>query len=229
MANSARIDELRKKFDENPRRYFAPLANEYRKSGDLDQAIFILRGVPAPAAGAHERPHRLRADALRAGPGRRGKAGLRDSALARSRKPHRACATSVTSRGRRAISTRRARGTSECSKRIRATPKSSSCSVRSRPRPRRTPPSCRARRTRRRSRRPRPRWPRSTTRRFKSNIWSSRNRRARHRERRPTRWHRLRFRSARNPRQRWRRRRRPWNRRRCPRQKRPRRVTTRSR
>src|SRR5690348_9638046 len=42
MATSARIDELRKKFDENPRRYFAPLANEYRKSGDLDQAVFIL-------------------------------------------------------------------------------------------------------------------------------------------------------------------------------------------
>ena len=42
MANSARIDELRKKFDENPRRYFAPLANEYRKSGDLAQAVFIL-------------------------------------------------------------------------------------------------------------------------------------------------------------------------------------------
>ncbi len=42
MANSARIDELRKKFDENPRRYFAPLANEYRKTGDLAQAVFIL-------------------------------------------------------------------------------------------------------------------------------------------------------------------------------------------
>jgi tetratricopeptide (TPR) repeat protein len=42
MANSARIDELKKKFDENPRRYFAPLANEYRKSGDLAQAVFIL-------------------------------------------------------------------------------------------------------------------------------------------------------------------------------------------
>src|SRR5215218_7981996 len=41
MASSARIDELKKKFDENPRRYFAPLANEYRKVGDLDQAIFI--------------------------------------------------------------------------------------------------------------------------------------------------------------------------------------------
>src|SRR5215831_3177082 len=43
MANSARIDELRKKFDENPRRYFAPLANEYRKSGDPEQAVFICQ------------------------------------------------------------------------------------------------------------------------------------------------------------------------------------------
>ncbi len=43
MANSARIDELRKKFDENPRRYFAPLANEYRKAGDQEQAIFICQ------------------------------------------------------------------------------------------------------------------------------------------------------------------------------------------
>ena len=43
MAISARIDELKKKFDENPRRYFASLANEYRKSGDLDQALFICQ------------------------------------------------------------------------------------------------------------------------------------------------------------------------------------------
>jgi tetratricopeptide (TPR) repeat protein len=43
MASSARIDELRKKFDENPRRYFAPLANEYRKVGDLEQAVFICQ------------------------------------------------------------------------------------------------------------------------------------------------------------------------------------------
>src|SRR5215212_8788730 len=43
MASSARIDELRRKFDENPRRYFAPLANEYRKVGDLEQAIFICQ------------------------------------------------------------------------------------------------------------------------------------------------------------------------------------------
>ena len=43
MAGPSRIDELRKKFDENPRRYFAPLANEYRKMGDFDQAIFICQ------------------------------------------------------------------------------------------------------------------------------------------------------------------------------------------
>jgi tetratricopeptide (TPR) repeat protein len=43
MATSARIDELRNKFDENPRRYFAPLANEYRKAGDFEQAIFICQ------------------------------------------------------------------------------------------------------------------------------------------------------------------------------------------
>jgi tetratricopeptide (TPR) repeat protein len=43
MASSARIDELRKKFEENPRRYFAPLANEYRKAGDIEQAISICK------------------------------------------------------------------------------------------------------------------------------------------------------------------------------------------
>ncbi|MFL5618223.1 MAG: tetratricopeptide repeat protein [Gemmatimonadaceae bacterium] len=43
MASSDRIDELKKKFDENPRRYFAPLANEFRKSGDLEQAILICQ------------------------------------------------------------------------------------------------------------------------------------------------------------------------------------------
>ncbi len=43
MSTAARIDELRKKFEENPRRYFAPLANEYRKAGDLPQAIALCR------------------------------------------------------------------------------------------------------------------------------------------------------------------------------------------
>jgi tetratricopeptide (TPR) repeat protein len=43
MASNPRVEELRKKFDENPRRYFAPLANEYRKAGDFAQAIAICR------------------------------------------------------------------------------------------------------------------------------------------------------------------------------------------
>ena len=43
MASSPKIDDLKKKFDENPRRYFAPLANEYRKAGQIDQAIAICR------------------------------------------------------------------------------------------------------------------------------------------------------------------------------------------
>jgi tetratricopeptide (TPR) repeat protein len=43
MASSPRIEELRRKYEENPRRYFAPLANEYRKVGDLQQAIAICR------------------------------------------------------------------------------------------------------------------------------------------------------------------------------------------
>ena len=41
MASTARTDELKRKFDENPRRYFAPLANEFRKAGDIEQAILI--------------------------------------------------------------------------------------------------------------------------------------------------------------------------------------------
>jgi Flp pilus assembly protein TadD len=43
MSTSARIEELTRKFEENPRRYFAPLANEYRKAGDVEQAIAICR------------------------------------------------------------------------------------------------------------------------------------------------------------------------------------------
>lgn len=43
MSTAPRIDELRKKFEENPRRYFAPLANELRKAGDLAQAIALCR------------------------------------------------------------------------------------------------------------------------------------------------------------------------------------------
>lgn len=43
MADSGRLDELKRKFDENPQRYFAPLANEYRKAGDTDRAIELCR------------------------------------------------------------------------------------------------------------------------------------------------------------------------------------------
>lgn len=39
----ARVDELKKRYEENPRRFFAPLANEYRKAGDLDAAIDLCR------------------------------------------------------------------------------------------------------------------------------------------------------------------------------------------
>ncbi|MCC7193937.1 MAG: tetratricopeptide repeat protein [Gemmatimonadaceae bacterium] len=38
---SPRLNELLKRYEENPRRFFAPLANEYRKSGDLEQAIAL--------------------------------------------------------------------------------------------------------------------------------------------------------------------------------------------
>lgn len=63
MANSARIDELRKKFDENPRRYFAPLANEYRKAGDLEQAIFICQEY-LPQQPGHMSGHIVHGQAL---------------------------------------------------------------------------------------------------------------------------------------------------------------------
>jgi DNA-binding SARP family transcriptional activator len=43
MADPGRLDELKRKFDENPRRYFAPLANEYRKAGQPDMAIELCR------------------------------------------------------------------------------------------------------------------------------------------------------------------------------------------
>jgi tetratricopeptide (TPR) repeat protein len=43
MAPPARVDELKKRYEENPRRFFAPLANEYRKAGDLDAAIDLCR------------------------------------------------------------------------------------------------------------------------------------------------------------------------------------------
>ncbi len=41
MAESSRVEELRKRYHENPRRFFAPLANEYRKTGFLDRALLL--------------------------------------------------------------------------------------------------------------------------------------------------------------------------------------------
>lgn len=43
MSTADRIEELRKKFNENPRRYFAPLANELRKAGELEEAVALCR------------------------------------------------------------------------------------------------------------------------------------------------------------------------------------------
>ena len=43
MADPGRLDELKRKFEENPKRYFAPLANEYRKAGQPDMAIELCR------------------------------------------------------------------------------------------------------------------------------------------------------------------------------------------
>ncbi len=63
MATSARLDELKKKFDESPRRYFAPLANEFRKLGDLTQAIAICR-AHLPNQPGHVSGHIVLAQAL---------------------------------------------------------------------------------------------------------------------------------------------------------------------
>jgi hypothetical protein len=41
MAESQRIEDLRKRYHENPRRFFAPLANEYRKAGFLDRSLLL--------------------------------------------------------------------------------------------------------------------------------------------------------------------------------------------
>ena len=43
MADQGRLDELKRKFEESPKRYFAPLANEYRKAGEAELAIELCR------------------------------------------------------------------------------------------------------------------------------------------------------------------------------------------
>ena len=62
MAN-ARLEELKARFDENPRRYFAPYANELRKTGDLAQAVSICRSHLAVQPG-HVSGHIVLAQAL---------------------------------------------------------------------------------------------------------------------------------------------------------------------
>ena len=61
MSTAARIEELRNKFEENPRRYFAPLANELRKAGDLTQAIALCREHLPKQPGHMALRHPLRA------------------------------------------------------------------------------------------------------------------------------------------------------------------------
>ena len=43
MAPGSRLQELTAKYMQNPRRFFVPLANEYRKGHDLDRAIALCR------------------------------------------------------------------------------------------------------------------------------------------------------------------------------------------
>jgi hypothetical protein len=56
MASATRIDELTARYAENPRRYFAPLANEYRKLGDPERAIALCR-VHLPSQPGHMSGH----------------------------------------------------------------------------------------------------------------------------------------------------------------------------
>lgn len=51
MNASNRVDELRKRYHENPKRYFAPLANEYRKTGFVDRAMLLCEKHLAETAG----------------------------------------------------------------------------------------------------------------------------------------------------------------------------------
>jgi tetratricopeptide (TPR) repeat protein len=43
MSDSPRLDELRRKFRDNPRRFFAPLASELRRAGRLEEAVALCR------------------------------------------------------------------------------------------------------------------------------------------------------------------------------------------
>ena len=70
MANTALIEDLLRQYAENPRRVFARLANELRKSGDYDRAIEICRGQipqqPGYISGHGQGPKEPRTQALAA-------------------------------------------------------------------------------------------------------------------------------------------------------------------
>ena len=59
----ARLEELERKFEENPRRYFAPLANEYRKAGDAKRAAELCR-AQLPEVPGHISGHIVLGQAL---------------------------------------------------------------------------------------------------------------------------------------------------------------------
>ncbi|MCC7053550.1 MAG: tetratricopeptide repeat protein [Gemmatimonadaceae bacterium] len=56
MAPGSRLEELTAKYMQNPRRFFVPLANEYRQSNDLDRAIALCR-EHLPAQPGHMSGH----------------------------------------------------------------------------------------------------------------------------------------------------------------------------
>jgi len=56
MAPGSRLQELTAKYMQNPRRFFVPLANEYRLAGDLDRAIALCR-EHLPAQPGHMSGH----------------------------------------------------------------------------------------------------------------------------------------------------------------------------
>ena len=56
MAPGSRLQELTAKYMQNPRRFFVPLANEYRKANELDRAIALCR-EHLPAQPGHMSGH----------------------------------------------------------------------------------------------------------------------------------------------------------------------------
>jgi hypothetical protein len=63
MSTADRIEELELKFSENAKRYFAPLANEYRKAGQLDRAIELCQSF-LPSQPGHINGHVVLGQAL---------------------------------------------------------------------------------------------------------------------------------------------------------------------